>query len=1049
MSPVHCLLLAVLPALRGEDADPSWKTFYSKDPLNVASVEHFATAIASSKFRRRKLHGPGSLIDNDPETWWNAGDPGGQWIEVRWKYPRYIRRVAFAKRTSKSVRSFRILGHMGGTQSDQWQELASGNSEDGGPILSADFDLTPLKAVRIELVPLSKNSVLDVADLKAYTDEEHLPVYVQLAESKNPESVRMSNLDFPSTVQPGTWVDVTAEFVCKKKLARDYDFFLQAGLPNLLPSDDYLLVESFVRPAATTSQWKKGKSYAVSFKTWIPEYAPPGEELEVTVNGSSKSARLEVKSGTSKKLKIAERLHASPSPAAQDGSLRLVRNGEQTIIRIGEETLSGRQAVVSTRSFENLYNLSECDYRIFVVGTYPHYLIDLRRNESRNIGICSRIIDRQCRLLQKYSPGSRFIISLIYRGTPEFIRRNQKECVKLPDGRVLRPSPASLQFRKACLRVTKKLIDKMADRPWRNRVIGYELLGFEDGTFRWWGYNRGKWEGRDNLLIPVDVSKPALREFRRWLKAKYGMIETLLKAWGNEKATFTYKSAVPDTEAMRRHYGSAFRDPLRSRAAVDYFDFRHDTVFAFRKELAELARQRHGGKVIVQTHSSYPNFGIFTQCPTLIGSSEQQRLCSDAAFDSLGQNHSYVFRRRDNHYAFQTIYSSLQRHNKIAWSELDNRTWLSHLADYKEYSLKGSVERERMNFGANLCLGMVERRLTFNYGRSGQNSEMWLGSPALKRELRSFAALEKFALGAPWKTDKEIAVFVSYRSSNYMDALTPMPWFNQVFQLLQKELHFIGAPFDVYHLEDIGDPFVQKQYKLYIFLNAEVMTDEQVSIIEKQYQKDGKTLLWFWAPGYLDETKGFQPERVSRLTGMRLRIDKEPIDGKVIIDGKLASEFGATEFQPQRAYANRKWFESRYGPHFYVDDPTAGIAGRYAHNDKPAFAVQGLAEWTSIFCGVPYLPRRIIQTIAWRAGIHIYFDSTSIAMTACRDWVMVYNPASQWRKIELRLPRPSRVYDVFKKKIATDVVLSMRPFQTKLLYIGERDIGPISEGLDW
>ena len=70
-------------------------------------------------------------------------------------------------------------------------------------------------------------------------------------------------------------------------------------------------------------------------------------------------------------------------------------------------------------------------------------------------------------------------------------------------------------------------------------------------------------------------------------------------------------------------------------------------------------------------------------------------------------------------------------------------------------------------------------------------------------------------------------------------------------------------------------------------------------------------------------------------------------------------------------------------------------------------------------------------------------------MTACRDWVMVYNSASQWRKIELRLPRPSRVYDVFEKKIATDVVLSMRPFQTKLLYIGERDIGPITERLDW
>jgi len=587
-------------------------------------------------------------------------------------------------------------------------------------------------------------------------------------------------------------------------------------------------------------------------------------------------------------------------------------------------------------------------------------------------------------------------------------------------------------FREACYRVTERLLDRLALQPYASRIIGFEVHGFEDGTFRWWGYNRGVWSKRDEVVVPVDVSRPGLNALRRWLQGKY--------------AGRSFETIAIDTAAMKRYYGSALRDPAATKTVADYFDFRHDLMLDLRTGLAKLIKKRWPRNALVQTHSTFPSYGIFTVCPPLVGNGHQHRLCSHPAMDSLGQNHSYNFRRREKHYLLQIAQSSLQLHGKIAWSELDNRTYLSRLADYKEYSLKGSIELERLHFGAGLCAGVVERRLAFDAIRADDNPVLWTGCAELTNELRRFASLDRFASEEPWHSDKQIAVFIGTRSAYYMDLLTPGPRFNQIYHVLANELNFIGAPYDVYFIDDVACLQTLAQYRLCLFLTAEALSDTQIRLIEERLKADRRTLLWLWAPGYIDEEQGFNAARVSRVVGMDLAIDRDDVAAEIIVDrsGPLCRGHGDNSFKVRRAYANRQWFRSKWNPHFFVTDPQAVVAGRYAHNGKVGLSTRRHADWTSVFSGTSYLPRVIIRNVARQAGAHIYTDCDDVYLTASRNWLVLHSLRAAPVTVPVRLRAGRRVIDVLSRRTLTDgsdtFDARLAPYGTRLFYLGQRDV---------
>jgi len=1214
--PTLALMLMATP-VHSAPPLPVWTGADAGDLVNVATVRDCANVVASAKTRRRYVDGPERTIDGRMDTCWRAGDPGPQWLEVDWKFPRTIVQVTLTQPEPATPTHYRVLGKMGGVISGEWETLAEGEAVLNPAVIDAAFDPLPVKSIRVELTPADPNAVLAVSELQAFaprtdcvpdlawhaqwiwhnaplpaglgldTDEGvraategerlfrctfDLPdagavthagllavarssatVFVNgvaiggasspepslldlrdsLRDGRNviairaefegrgwagfvaeaaiefadgpllailtgeagwraslseepgwaavdfddsgwaaadavcppyqsphylggrrileeiayhppgaPAQVSLMAIELPTSVMPGAWATIRATVRADQPLRRDYGFVLTGGWESLTRGDDYQLIEAMAWPETPTSEWRVGESYPVETRVWVPEYAPRGETIDLQLYGSDGQGRLELLSEEPLTLSFAP--SPPPEPPPGDGTVAVVPNGEGWVISHGGEILTGRCAVIqSMKSFELMCNEVMMGHRLFSVGTYPHYLVDVAENEDANVDLAFRIIDRQIRVIRSYSPDARFLIAMIYRPTAAFLAEHEDQRVLLPDGRRHWTSTASPLFRDTSERVTHKLVTRLLTQPYAHWIIGYELQALSDGTFRWFGHADGRLGPRDELQFGVDLSEPALAAWREWLRAKYGTDEALRAAWQDPDARIA--TAMPPVEAMRRDYGGAVRDPIEARAAIDYFDFRDDLTLAFRTRLAEAVRSHHPGGAYIQTHSSVAGYGIFGPSAHLIGTGEQFLLADARQANCLGQNHAYAFRRRDEPYVHQTAYATNALHGLLTFSELDNRTFLSPVADYKEYSLVGSRELEKMYFGADLCMGMVERRLNFEGGRRGPGAILWCGSPELAGEIERLSRIEQWAVQEPWRSDKDIAVFYSSdRSSRYVDALTPGPQFNLTYGMLHHVVSTLGAPCDIYQIEDVVDPRVRERHRLFVFLNAEVLSDEQCAAIER-LKSDGRTLLFLWAPGYVDEQRGLLPERVSAVTGIDLAIDREDVRARIEIEpgSDLAAACTEQAFEELLPYANRQHFRNEFGPHFYATDPAAEVLGRYAHNGQPGLVMKRDADFTSVFCGSCFMPREVLQWIAREAGAHIYVNDSRVQVSACRSWLVARNLTGEPMACEVGLKRPGQVVDAFTGERLRDEAAAftceLDRWETRLFYLGERD----------
>ena len=350
-----------------------------------------------------------------------------------------------------------------------------------------------------------------------------------------------------------------------------------------------------------------------------------------------------------------------------------------------------------------------------------------------------------------------------------------------------------------------------------------------------------------------------------------------------------------------------------------------------------------------------------------------------------------------------------------------------------------------MHFGADLCLGIIERRLNFEGGRRGPGGILFCGGPEIAGEIERLSRIEAWAAQEPWQADSDVAVFYSSsRSPRYADALTPGPQFNCAYGMLHQVASTLGAPCSVYQIEDVVDPRVAERHRLLVFLNAEVLTDEQCAAIER-LKAGGRTLVFMWAPGYVDEQRGFLPERVSAVTGIDLRIDHEPMRAQIEIEPGSALDAACAEpdFAELLPYANRALFRNEFGPRFVATDPDAQVLGRYAHNGEPGLARKRGEGFTSVFCGSCFMPREVLAWIARVAGAHLYCEDARVQVSACRSWLVARNLTGEPLACALSLKRRGRVVDACTgATLATDATsctADLGAWETRIFYLGERD----------
>ena len=171
----------------------------------------------------------------------------------------------------------------------------------------------------------------------------------------------------------------------------------------------------------------------------------------------------------------------------------------------------------------------------------------------------------------------------------------------------------------------------------------------------------------------------------------------------------------------------------------------------------------------------------------------------------------------------------------------------------------------------------------------------------------------------------------------------------------------VGAPWSIYLLDDVVAGRVPKM-RAYFFLNCFQMTEDEREYINTELKSAGRTLAWFYAPGYIEDA--LDVARISELTEMDFIEIEEMRSWQFALEPEHPRAEGIRDgsyLQPQ----------IEIGPVFV---PAAGdeeVVARWRDSDLPGLVVRQMDDWTSVYSAGPILSPLLLKRICMDAGVRV------------------------------------------------------------------------------
>ena len=213
----------------------------------------------------------------------------------------------------------------------------------------------------------------------------------------------------------------------------------------------------------------------------------------------------------------------------------------------------------------------------------------------------------------------------------------------------------------------------------------------------------------------------------------------------------------------------------------------------------------------------------------------------------------------------------------------------------------------------------------------------WFDSKELWDDLGALLQLYEKRAATMTRYESEIAVIIDEESAlhTHWNQGTRDLLYNSRMDLLR-----IGSPVGFYLLDDLIAGKVPEA-KMYVFLNAFYISPERRRAIRSEVAKDGKTAVWYCAPGFVAESTG--TATMEALTGIAFKRLPTAIAPELVIT-KAGSEL--------------------------LGEVQAG----------EVFVIKRGPGWTSVFVGSHRLPSGILRRLAVAAGVHIWLDSDDLVV---------------------------------------------------------------------
>ena len=600
-------------------------------------------------------------------------------------------------------------------------------------------------------------------------------------------------------------------------------------------------------------------------------------------------------------------------------------------------------------------------------------------------------------------------------------------------------SLCSQKWREEGEKTVADFFGELSRHPEFSRVIGTFLCA--GGTGEWY-YPLGL-QTEDGLY--GDFSEPFRAEYEAFLRRKYGTVEELRRVWMRPDATFEHPAiptpeerafvekadakivkALREWETEGRVIGLKLdmnaREPTNTGVFLNANGYAHvadfytawhlstaHTIVHFAKALKRFSKDLLVGAFYGSYGcQSYFDGGTASGTPAILDS---------GVVDFLAAPGVYNNREPGGIVAQREMQDSFRLRNLIYVCEDDSRThlckpWMQRDA-MALYTVADSVNTLKRDFARDICEDI--HGWWFDMGCGWYNDPEILSLFKRQREIADFA----YALDRTKKN--EIALIYDTESVHCVSQYTSQ----MVLDFYRtSDLGRIGAPVDYYFHDDLARADMP-DYKLYVMLNQYYLTDAEREAIYAKAKRNGATILWLYAPGFINPGAGrvMDVANVEKTVGMKLGfIDKtffphfrvnpsahpalalaSPSRRYGVIDADVHSNIWlGSVLQP--AYAN---------PGFYIDDPEATVLGRYCCNGLPALAMVGKDGAKSIYCASHIVQADLLASIAAYSGCHLFARPGDV-LYANENFVVLHAKDDGPRTI--RFKRPCSPYEVYEKR---------------------------------
>lgn len=559
------------------------------------------------------------------------------------------------------------------------------------------------------------------------------------------------------------------------------------------------------------------------------------------------------------------------------------------------------------------------------------------------------------------------------------------------------PSQYSEKAFGAAEKIVRQFLTELKEKPYAKIIAGVFVSGGHDGQF---------------MIHRRDYSAPAVAAWRAFLAERYGDDAALARAWNRPDARIAEAPILPDKPPQADN--AMFYPPASHRAYADFREFEERQIWKNSERFARAFKEIFGRDKLALTWCMgggwRKNFAYFFASPYL---------------DAFVGQPSYEYRYPGSSGGFNAVPDSCSHHGKLAVAELDTRNWMRGIYNELVTMRIGTPTSAKrfadlvMKDGGRMAAG-YQGYWFFDIGGNAYRH------PAALEVIRQTGeAVQWVAERAGRDTFRPDVALVYHQPSIYWEA----PWsFSKAnfpsylidYQLYQLRLS--GVPCANYYLRDLMANPEFRRHKVYVFLNAFMLNEPERKFIRDELQKDGRILVWNYAPGFLSD-RGLGVDGVSELVGMRVGTDAELKDSLVEpapgdrLSANLPPNVGTADVFRRRFDLRPK--ETKHNvQRFRIEDAEAVTLAKYRDDGSAALAVRRFRDWTSVYSAqAGGLDAELLHNIAAEAGA---YTLTRPGLIVDMNGNFISLHAFAGGVYQLKLPRRAAVLDALTRRRLAD-----------------------------